>query len=90
MACLELLPRLCYTVKNRRNAGERMDLIHLAQESPQITKQGWYEKAGRRISLVDTTFLDFSDVIVLDTDQLTAIQNDDDEFFELSFYGSGG
>lgn len=67
-----------------------MDLIHMAQETLQITKQGWYEKDGRRIPLVNAPFLDFSDVIVLDTDKLTAIQNDDDEFFERSFCGSGG
>lgn len=67
-----------------------MDLIDMAQESIQITRQGWYEKAGKRIPLTDAPFLEFSDVIVLDTDRLTAIQNDEDEFFERSFHGSDG
>lgn len=89
MTCLELLFQLCYTGKNRE-AGDRMNLIDMARESTQITKQGWYEKGGRRIPLTDAPFQDFSDVIVFDSNKLTAIQNDDDEFFERSFYGSDG
>ena len=52
MTSLELLPRLCYTEKNREKAGDSMGLIHMVRETLQITKQGWYEKAGRRIPLV--------------------------------------
>lgn len=67
-----------------------MNLIDMAQESIQITKQGWYEKNGRRISLNEAPTRRFSDVVVFDTGKLTAIQNDDDEFFERSFCGSDG
>lgn len=62
-----------------------MDLIDMALESIQITKQGWYEKDGRRIPLTGAPFQNFSEVIVFDTNKLTAIQNDGDEFPERSF-----
>ncbi len=67
-----------------------MDLIDMAQESIQITKQGWYRKDLRQIRLVGAPYQSFSDVVVFDTDKLTAIQNDDDAFFERSFCGSDG
>lgn len=67
-----------------------MDLIDMAQESIQITKQGWYRKDSRQIRLTNAPYQNFSDVVVFDTDKLTAIQEDNDEFFEQSFSGSGG
>lgn len=62
--------------------------IKIAEETIRISKQGYYFLDGKRIELVKDRFNDFTSVKVFDTEKLEAIIDDEDEFFERSFYGN--
>lgn len=62
--------------------------IKIAEETIQISKQGHYFLGAKKIELVKDRFNDFSSVKVFDTEKLQAIIDDEDEFFERSFYGN--
>ena len=67
-----------------------LNLVKIAEETIEIIKQGHYKKGKKQVDLITASYTKFSDVIVLDTDRLYAIKEDDDDFFENSFYGTQG
>ena len=79
------------SVEKAKKAGGRMadsQYMKIAEETIQISKQGYYYLNGKKIELIKDAYHDFSSVEVFDTERLEAIQGDEDEFFEKSFYGS--
>lgn len=62
-------------------------LASLAKETIHITKEGYYKLYGKNVSLKKDTDGNFDDVIVLSPSKLQSIIDDEDDFFEKSFYG---
>jgi len=66
---------------------KRYDLRKIAKETLDITNKRYYDLNGIRVDLVGT---EFNSVTVLSPESLKAIEDDDDEFFEQSFWGTDG
>lgn len=67
---------------------QKSDYRQIAKETLTAIKKGfYYGPNGERCKLPN---LDFTKVEVFSPEQLQSIEDDDDEFFESAFYGSGG
>ena len=66
-------------------------LAEIAKETLKIAKQRYYYLDGKKIELTKINGMySYDDVFVLDEDKLNEIENDEDDFFETSFYASNG
>jgi len=66
-------------------------LAEMAKETLQIAKQRYYYLDGKKIELTKINGMYvYDDVFVLDEDKLNEIEDDEDEFFQTSFYASNG
>lgn len=64
-----------------------IELAEIAKETIHITKAGHYNLNGKNISLKKNPDGRFDDVVVLSPSKLKSIMNDEDKFFEKTFYG---
>lgn len=63
----------------------KADRKQIAQETIQITKQGFYEKGNKRILLKAESFYSFHSVFVFSPEKLVELEEDKDDFFGKSF-----
>lgn len=66
----------------------RRDLSEIAQETIEITRQGYYRLNNRTISLLDNMDGSLQEVEVFDGNKLRAIEKDEDGYFKNSIYRS--